>query len=207
MRRTSAGCVREAPRLPARHSLYRLGLIMMITPAAVGLIAPLSGILSDYFSTRGINPQGISIVGLLVIGVGCLAISTLTPNISTLGYLLRMCPLGIGFGLFISPNNSTVMGAAQPERLGVASGLMSLTRNLGQTLGMPIMGAIFTSTLLSSAGLSKIIDITAVPPQALAKGLANAYRIGAFLIFAITLLTILTLWLNKNRTADRGKPD
>ena len=194
-------------QLVKHYSPQQVGLIMMITPAAVGLIAPLSGILSDHFSTRGINPQGISIVGLLVIGVGCLAISTLTPNISTLGYLLRMCPLGIGFGLFISPNNSTVMGAAPPERLGVASGLMSLTRNLGQTLGMPIMGAIFTSTLLTSAKLSKIIDISAVPPQALAKGLANAYRIGAFLIFAITLLTILTLWLNKNRTADRGKPD
>lgn len=193
-------------QLVKHYSPQQVGLIMMITPAAVGLISPLSGMLSDHLNTRGINPQRISIVGLLVIGGGCLAISTLTPDTGTLGYLLRMCPIGIGFGLFISPNNSAVMGAASPERLGVASGLMSLTRNLGQTLGMPIMGAIFTSTLLRSAGLSKIIDITSIPPHALANGLANAYFIGAVLIFTITLLTILALWIDKKRMANPMKP-
>jgi hypothetical protein len=186
-------------QLVKNFSPQQVGLIMMVTPATVGLIAPLSGMLSDRFVTRGINPQGICITGLLFIGGGCLAVGTLTPDVNAIGFLLRLCPLGVGLGLFLSPNNSAIMGAAPVERLGVASGLLSLTRNLGQTIGMPFMGALFTSTLLASAKMSTLTDITTVPPQALVSGLANAYRIGAVLVFVSILVAMMTLWVDKRR--------
>ena len=53
--------------------------------------------------------------------------------------------LDFNFCFFQSPNNSAIMGAAPPERLGVASGLMALSRNFGSTIGMPMMGARITS--------------------------------------------------------------
>jgi EmrB/QacA subfamily drug resistance transporter len=186
-------------QLVKNYSPQQVGLIMMVTPLTVGLIAPISGMLSDRFITWGINPQGICITGLFFIGGGCLTVGTLSPDVNALGFLLRLSPLGIGLGLFLSPNNSAIMGAAPVERLGVASGLLSLTRNLGQTIGMPFMGALFTSTLLASAKMSTLTDITTVPPQALVSGLANAYRIGAVLVFVSILVAMMTLWVDKRR--------
>jgi MFS family permease len=172
----------------------QVGLIMMVTPIAVGLIAPISGTLSDRYGTRG-----MSMVGLLIIAGGCLSISTLNSDVGVLGYLLRLCPLGIGLGLFLSPNNSAIMGAAPRERLWVASGLLSLTRSLGQTIGMPIMGTLFTSALLASAKMSTLTDITTAPTQGLVGGLTSTYRIGAVLIFTSALLAMMVLWLDKKR--------
>ena len=97
------------------------------------------------------------------------------------------------------------MGAAPPERLGVASGLMALTRNLGQTTGMPIMGAIFTATLLASANMSTLPDITTAPTHALVSGVTSAYRISFFFILASTLLIMVVLWVGKKRKANQSK--
>jgi EmrB/QacA subfamily drug resistance transporter len=187
-------------QLVKNYPPQQIGLIMMITPVAMGLIAPVSGNLSDRFGTRG-----ISITGFLIIAGGCLSISTLTSDVGVLGYLLRVGLLGIGLGFFMSPNNSAIMGAAPPERLGVASGLMALTRNLGHTTGMPIMGAIFTATLLASANMSTLTDITTAPTHALVSGVTSAYRIGAVLIFTTTLLAVVVLWIDKKRKVNESK--
>ena len=42
---------------------------------------------------------------------------------------------GIGFGLFITPNNSTIIASAPRERSGGASGMLGMARLLGQTVG------------------------------------------------------------------------
>jgi EmrB/QacA subfamily drug resistance transporter len=189
-------------QLVLHYSPQQVGLIMMVTPVAVALIAPLSGMLSDRYGTRG-----ISMTGLLILAGGCLAMSTINSDVGVLGYLLRVCPLGIGLGLFLSPNNSAIMGAAPPERLGVASGLLSLVRSLGQTIGMPIMGAIFTSTLLASAKMSALKDITAAPAEALVSGIASAYRIGAVLIFISLLLAMTAVWADKKRKANQSRQE
>lgn len=183
-------------QLVKHYPPQQMGIMMMLTPVTMGLIAPVSGMLSDRFGTRG-----ISMIGLLFIAGGCLSISTLTSDVGVLGYLLRVFPLGIGLGLFQSPNNSAIMGAAPPERLGVASGLLALSRNLGQTTGIPIMGAIFTATLLASAKMSTLTDITTAPTHALVSGVTSAYRIGAVLIFTSTFLTMMALWIDKKRKA------
>ena len=138
-------------------------------------------------------------IGLFIMASGCLSISTLKVEVGVAGYLIRMAPLGLGLGLFQSPNNSAIMGEAPPERLGVASGLLSLTRSLGQTTGMPIMGAIFTASLLASAETTTFSGITDAPPEALVSGLTTTYRIGGIFMLVSTTLTMMALWMNKRR--------
>lgn len=178
------------------YSPQQIGLLMMVTPTSMGIIAPLSGMLSDRFGTRVIG-----LIGILGIGAGCLSISTLNPDVGVFGYLLRTMPLGMGLGIFQSPNNSAIMGAAPPERLGVASGLLALSRSLGQTTGIPIMGAIFTAVLISSANLSTLTDITTVPAQALVSGLTSTYRLGAIVIFTSTVLAVMVFLFERKRNA------
>ena len=114
------------------------GLLMGTVPVAMGIIAPISGTLSDRFGSRS-----ITVAGLAMLTIGFLAVSTLDAGTTTLGYILRFLPVGLGMGMFQSPNNSAIMGAAPRERLGIASGMLAVTRTLGQTTGIAVLGALW----------------------------------------------------------------
>jgi EmrB/QacA subfamily drug resistance transporter len=119
-----------------------VGLLMATVPALLGFIAPLSGFLSDRVGSRP-----ITLLGLLVLLLGYTAVSTLNDKTSVTGIILRFLPIGIGMGIFQSPNNSSIMGSVTPTRLGVGSGMLALTRTLGQTTGIALLGAIWASRL------------------------------------------------------------
>jgi MFS family permease len=172
----------------------KVGLLMMATPVIMGIVSPISGVLSDRLGSRG-----ISLLGLLVIFGGCLSLSTLRSDISQWGYLLRVAPIGLGMGLFQSPNNSAIMGAVPLQRLGVASGLMNLSRNLGQTAGIPLMGSIFIATAISSVHFERFTQITRLPKQALVAGITGIYYIAAHVILVSTIIAVIVLWLDRRR--------
>jgi len=172
----------------------QVGLLMAVFPVSMGLVAPASGALSDRFGSRV-----ISLIGLVVIVLGCLALSTLTVETTMLGYILRMAPLGIGVGMFNSPNNSAIMGTAPKHRLGVASGLLSLSRTLGQTSGIPLAGAVLTTIVVANSALSISADVTTAPPEALVAGVTGTFRLAAFIIAISTALAAFALWFDRQR--------
>jgi MFS family permease len=173
------------------YSTEQVGLFMMVYPVCMGSVAPIAGGLSDRYGSRL-----ISLVGLLLIIAGCYSISTLQLNTDMWGIILRLIPFGLGMGIFQSPNNSAVMGTAPLERLGVASGLLALTRTLGQTTGLPLMGTLFTTTLLTTGHLAAGADITNAPPVALVEGVTGTYQTAAVIILAATALAALALWID-----------
>ncbi len=172
----------------------QIGFIMMVTPVCVGIFSLISGNLSDRMGT-----WGLSIVGLFIMAAGCIEISTLTPETGVAGYLLKLVPMAVGLGTFSTPNNSAIMGAVPPERLGVASGLLSLTRSLAQTAGMPIMGTVFSSTLLSYTKLATLPDISEVAPDALVKGIDVTYFSGGITIIAVSIIALILFRLKGKR--------
>jgi len=124
-----------------------VGFLLAVVPIAMGLIAPVAGSLSDHVGTRS-----IAVAGLSVLLIGYYAVSTLTIQTTPLGYIVRFLPIGIGMGVFQSPNNSAIMGSASRERLGIASGLLSITRTLGQTTGIAVLGALWASRIVYLLG-------------------------------------------------------
>lgn len=178
------------------YTTLQVGLMMIASPVAMGLVAPLSGSISDRFGTRA-----ISVIGLLAIVGGCYTVSTLTVDTSVTGYLLRVALVGVGMGIFQSPNNSAIMGAAPPEQLGVASGLMALARNLGTTIGIPMMGAICTAVVITSAQLTALTNIAEAPAPALVNGIDGTFRVAAVMMLVSTLLFIVTLWVERRQAA------
>jgi EmrB/QacA subfamily drug resistance transporter len=125
----------------------KTGLLLIVSPLAVAVTAPLSGALSDRMGSRLITT-----IGLIITAIGYLLLTGITSTTSTLEYILRFLPIGIGIGTFQSPNNSAVMGSAPRERLGVASGLLSLTRVVGQMAGIAVLGAIYNTVVLRASG-------------------------------------------------------
>jgi EmrB/QacA subfamily drug resistance transporter len=170
-----------------------MGLYMMAFPISMGVMAPAAGALSDRYGSRK-----ISLAGLLVMIAGCLSVATLTAETSPLGIVLRLIPFGAGLGMFQSPNNSAIMGAAPRERLGVAAGLMSLSRTLGSVTGLPLIGSLFSARVIAAGGLA----VTSAPAAALVSGISSVYSLSAAFIFAVLCLSIYALWLDgKKKTA------
>ncbi|MFQ5857584.1 MAG: MFS transporter [Anaerolineae bacterium] len=171
----------------------RIGLLMAIVPGVLAALGPVSGSLSDRLGTR---PVGL--VGLAFIIVGYVSASTLTAETTPIGFVLRMLPVGIGMGVFQSPNNSAIMGSVPRPRLGVASGTLSMTRTLGQTAGVGVLGALFASRIDDYAGAN--VDITAAPATALVSALQDQFRTVAALI-VLGLVVAVFAWHRERRPA------
>jgi len=106
------------------------------------LLSPLSGWLSDRFGSRV-----LSTVGMGGITVGLLLLSQLNANSSAIDVILRLVLVGVGFGLFSSPNTSAVMGSVEQEKLGVAAGTLGTMRFMGQSIGLALLGMVMAAAL------------------------------------------------------------
>ncbi|HEY9075476.1 MAG TPA: MFS transporter [Anaerolineaceae bacterium] len=170
------------------------GLLMGISPLMMGLFAPLSGTLSDRLGTRP-----LTVVGLLSILCGyVLASTTLGETTTILAYAMCIAPMGMGMGLFQSPNNSAIMGSAPRERLGVASGLMSITRTMGNTVGIALMGSFWASRVFAYTP-GGVAAAQQAPITSQVAALHDTFLIN---IFLISLALLLALWaLIKERQA------
>ena len=174
------------------YSTEKAGLFMMVGPASMGLVSIWAGTLSDRHGSRL-----ISLLGLLVLIGGCVAVSTLHAGVSALGYILRIAPIGIGMGLFQAPNNSAVMGRAPKNRLGVASGLLNLSRTMGNSTGFPLMGALFAAQVAVLSGLPAGTKLADLPREAIAGAVAGTYQIAAFFGLVVVILAWSALRLGR----------
>jgi len=163
-----------------------VGFLLAIVPIAVGITAPISGALSDRLGTRP-----ITVAGLFMLLVGFFAVSTLSVETTAFGYVARFLPIGIGIGIFQSPNNSAVMGAVPRTRLGVASGLLSITRTLGQIAGIAALGALWASRVMVRAGHDLPAGATAAPAAAQVAGLTDTFTA---IVLLIALALMLAVW-------------
>ena len=166
-------------------SSMKVGLLMGIIPLMLGITSPYSGTLSDLVSSRK-----ITMVGLAVMLGGYLAASTLNQDTSVWGYGLRIFAIGAGIGIFLSPNNSAIMGVAPRNQLGIVSGLMAQSRTLGQTIGVAIIGAIWAGRTLYYAGPGSTEGATLAPIKAQLGGLHDAFITAAILVALALLLNI-----------------
>jgi EmrB/QacA subfamily drug resistance transporter len=140
---------------------------LLLTPLALSLavVAPLSGTLADRAGSRWLSPVGLAIA---CIGVFLLSrIDVTTPIAYLVGSLVVV---GVGQGLFQSPNTRAIMDAAPPTEQGAASGTLATARVLGQSLSVALAGAVFIGTGGAGAGTSLVAD----------RGTLSAYQLTVF---------------------------
>lgn len=101
------------------------------------------------------------------------------------GYLAAIVTLTSGYALFQTANNTTVMSDVPPDRRGVTSGLLNLSRNLGLISGASVMGAVF-------AFASAATDIATAHPDAVATGMRATFAVAAFLIAGALAIAMKT---------------
>ena len=139
-------------------TVFATGLLMTPWPIAVGIAAPFAGRLADRMSAGLLGG-----IGLAIFAAGLFLLSRLGASPDDFQIAWRMAVCGLGFGLFQSPNNRTIVSAAPKPRSGAAGGMLATARLLGQTAGAVTVGVAFhlagvrvTPNLLLAASIAAL---------------------------------------------------
>ncbi len=114
------------------------GLLMACWPVATIVAASLAGRWIGRYHGGWLGGAGLA---CLALGLAWLAHTATTVYSSGVAWSLGLC--GIGFGLFQSPNNHTIITSAPNQRAGAASGMIGTARLTGQTLGATLVAMVF----------------------------------------------------------------
>ena len=128
-------------------SAQTAGLLMLPVPLTLMIVSPLSGKASDTFGSRG-----IATTGMLLIMTGLLMVSQLTETMPVQQVLVRLMVFAAGFGMFIAPNNNSIMSSVPPSKRGVSGGLLGMFRYLGQAVGVTFAGSLFAFLVTDASG-------------------------------------------------------
>ncbi|HEY5652525.1 MAG TPA: MFS transporter [Acidimicrobiia bacterium] len=167
----------------------QVGLLLGAGPLVLGIVAPISGTLSDRWGVRS-----LTLGGLFILTAVYLAIQLLSTETTWWQYVLIAVPLGAGVGIFQSPNNSAIMGSIPREYSGVGGGLLNLTRLLGQITGIAVLGSVWASRVLAvSTDPVPGNNASAASGSAQVEGLHFTFGIAAMLIGAAALIGLWAL--------------
>ncbi len=120
------------------------GQMILLQALIMACLAPVAGRLSDRF-----EPRLIATVGCLFFSAGFAVLVFLQADSSLNHVIVALVLLGVGFGLFSTPNNNAALGSVPKERLSIASALLNLSRTGGNMFSMAII-MLLMSLLLGS---------------------------------------------------------
>ncbi len=170
----------------------RTGILMSVFPLAMMVMGPISGMLSD----RGYQSQLLSSLGMGMVGLGIMTLSTLAMTGQVGFIVLGLALAGLGTGLFLSPNNNAIMSSVPREQLGIGSGMIATMRSLGQVLGIAVTGAVFSSR--SAYYAQQLMGAGAPENQNLIWGQRDAYLVA----MAVAFLGMFTSLARGKKTSD-----
>lgn len=114
------------------------GLLLTAWPLATIIAAPIAGRLIEK-----IHPGILGGIGMGIFATGIFLLYILPAHAVTWDIAWRLAFCGMGFGLFQTPNNVTIVSSAPKERSGGASGMLGTARLMGQTLGTTLVALLF----------------------------------------------------------------
>ncbi len=109
------------------------GLILVMQPGVMALVAWFSGRLSDRYDSRWLSSAGMALITL-----GLAFLIPLGKESSLVYIAIILAFIGLGFGLFSSPNTNAVMSSVPRNLLGTASATVGTMRLTGQMISMGI---------------------------------------------------------------------
>jgi EmrB/QacA subfamily drug resistance transporter len=176
------------------YTPQQTGLILMIYPLILTVVAPISGSLSDK-----IGSEILTFIGLVLISIGLLFMSTLNENSTILHLVLFSGTMSVGMGLFQSPNNSLVMSTVEKDKLGIAGSINALIRNLGMVCGIALATTLLYGRMSAKIGY-RVTDFVVGRNDAFLYGMKTVYITAAIICAAGTILTLIRLLRKQPKT-------
>ena len=174
------------------------GLIMMIFPLILTVVSPASGHLSDK-----IGSELLTFIGLLLISLGLLLMSTLSEQSTLTTMIIFIVVLSVGMGLFQSPNNSLVMSTVGRDQLGIAGSINALVRNMGMVSGIALATTLLYGSMSGELGY-RVTDYVAGQNGAFINGMRIVYISAAMICLIGAGLTFFRLLGKKSKVIDQA---
>jgi EmrB/QacA subfamily drug resistance transporter len=171
-----------------------VGLVLSVGPLAAALTGVPAGRIADR-----VGAHRMTVVGLAGMATGSFLLSVIPAALGVPGYVAPIVVITVGYALFQTANNTAVMTDVAPDRRGVVSGLLNLSRNLGLITGASVMGAVF-------ALASGTVEITTERPEAVAHGMRVTFAVAALLIAVALVIALGGRALAKPARASTGSP-
>lgn len=121
------------------------GVYMLPLTFGMIIMAPISGILSDKYGSRWIATGG-----MLLVTLSFLLLVLLPYDFQYWELAIILLLMGIGYGIFGSPNSSSIMSSVPAEERGVAAGMMSTMINTAFSMSMVIFFTIVIIGLMNA---------------------------------------------------------
>jgi Na+/melibiose symporter-like transporter len=140
---------------PMEARVRSLPLTMMVL-----LVSPIAGKLNSM-----VGPRPLLTVGMTLMGIGLLGLSRITVDTSYAYIAPFYVLMGAGISMAMPSVSSAAMGAVDPRRAGIASGVVNSSRQIGGALGIAVLGSV-GATLATNTWhdkLQKLGDSSAVP--------------------------------------------
>ncbi len=184
------------------YSPVSAGIALIPLDVTLIFIGPLSGTLSDKYGSRG-----LSTLGLVIASAGFVLLSRIDLSTSYNFILACLAIVGLGIGLFRSPNASAVMGSVPAHERGVASGIRATIINTSIVASIPLTVALMTADIPYAAlknligpggtGTQIMVPASDIPP--LLAGIQHALLVFA----AVTLFSAVFSILRGGRSVNQ----
>jgi EmrB/QacA subfamily drug resistance transporter len=149
------------------YSPLQTGLRFLPSTILIIIAGPVAGRLADR-----IGPRPLITLGLAVVAGALFIQSGITPHTGYGLLLPGFVLMGIGMGLVMSPMSTAAMNAVDRTKAGVASGTLSMSRMVGGTFGVAVMGALVAA--IGGADLnSSLPNLPAATRSAIANALGS----------------------------------
>jgi EmrB/QacA subfamily drug resistance transporter len=155
------------------YSPLEAGVRFLPSTLMIVAVAPVAGRLADR-----IGPRWLIVAGLLILTLSLYTFTGIAVDSSYLDLLPGFMLLGVGIALTMSPMTSAAMNAVAVQKAGIASGVLSMFRMVGGSLGVAVTGAIFQASVGGGA------TFQSATPQSFVDGLSNAMWVSAAVAIA-----------------------
>ena len=159
------------------------GLMTVMIAITITVVSPFAGKLSDKYGAKN----------MILIGCGLMAISQLTyyfygveGNIP--GLIATFILTGIGSGVFQTPNNAMILSSVPRDKIGMASGVSGLIRNLSLTAGSLVASQILFAAMSHIEG-TKVDTYLPDKPELFVQGMHVVYFV-SFLFCALAFILV-----------------
>jgi EmrB/QacA subfamily drug resistance transporter len=165
------------------------GLIMIAQPVAMAVLSTFAGRLSDRK-----NPGVIASVGMGMTAAGLILLCFINSETPIPVIVMLLIIMGIGFGLFSSPNSNAIMSSVEKRHLGIASGVVGTMRMVGQMMSMGI------AMMLIALYIGKQSINPATYP-----GLISSMKTGFIIFSALSVFGIFASLARNERLANNSR--
>lgn len=167
------------------------GLLMMVYPIILSVVAPVSGYMSDKFGS-----EFLTFIGLMLTSLGLLLMSTLNEHSNLISLTIFVSLMSAGNGLFQSPNTSLIMSTVPKNKLGIAGSVNALVRNLGIVFGISLSTTILYNRMSHKMGYH-VVNYINGRDDVFVYGMSYVYIMASSVCLLGALLTAWRLYSRK----------